>query len=1139
MGKSSLMVRTAKRLEAEGVRTAMVDLTQIGTRFGAEEWYLSLISQSHGQLKLTVDYKAWWEARSGLSPVQRFSDFLRQVVLEEILGKVVIFVDEIETTLKLDLSDDFFAAIRAAYNARASDIAYERLAFVLLGVAVPDDLIHDPHRTPFNIGQRIDLADFTWEQALPLANGLGADQVINRKLLERIMHWTGGHPYLTQRGCYLATKAEVQVLDEKGVDQLIRDAFLSRLGRDELNLATVRKQILEDGRAVDLLELYLLILSQEVAVPDNDQSTITIALKLTGVVKANDQGFLQVRNRIYADVFGRTWARSAYIHTTSQKQIRLEQLFAEAKTLFQRKEYQLCLRKLKILRELAPYFPVGDLEHQALKEQEDLELASLYKQAILALDKGAYITALENLELIHKRRPNYPDPGAVVERAHLAQARRMERLPAIPQDLLRFIREGQCILFVGSGLSREAGLPDRVDLAKSLRSKIDDERFQPEADAPLSEVAQAYEASRSYSRAELVRAIRDALTVPAGQSFDVSTVRLIAHIPYLNRRIITTNWDSLLESVIRDTARVSPAIIVKDIDMGKVSATEYSIYKIQGCLDEPETMVLTELDYRRMYVELFQPHSLYMAHIRALLTGNVVIYVGYSLQDPDSHELLTQIQSALVDMMTGQYQGCPQYAIIPRLGMPEHEYMRMQREWKKKHVQVIDCTARAFFEEVYQQTSGFKDRGRELDLLMGLGSWYPYVEVVGNIGSGKTRLLQEIGVRYQHELRWSNLVYLDMAHTDDPVKSIAQILGRKLETLAEIRTFAASNRLLILLDSMDRAEPDKLEALCREFIPQAIEPRQRISSLIIWATRYSISPYLPLSVKSHLLSFSLTMFNEYTTAELVQEYIEVMVGKHFDDVEAEEFTQEILRLTGGNPGLIMETLRVLKQEPEVRFSIAYLRSREGNEDILRALMSIVNKVLPQDPALCEALQNILCVLRGIHLDVLDYLVHMGALALGSRSAEDYATALWNTHLFDTTGYPLYWVDPVIRHVLNQILEIHDPYKFISANSICLSYFEQAVRLSTEDVQRVYLKEWLYHRATELLVQNLDHNSRFQALHDNLKTICLKSNSPVNPAIGMADEIRNDKELASLLTECLGERFFDLIAAIETLPVQPY
>ena len=81
MGKSSLMVRTAKRLEEEGVRTATVELTQIGTQGGVEAWYLSLISQIHGQLKLSTDYQAWWEARSGLSPVQRFSDYLRQVVL--------------------------------------------------------------------------------------------------------------------------------------------------------------------------------------------------------------------------------------------------------------------------------------------------------------------------------------------------------------------------------------------------------------------------------------------------------------------------------------------------------------------------------------------------------------------------------------------------------------------------------------------------------------------------------------------------------------------------------------------------------------------------------------------------------------------------------------------------------------------------------------------------------------------------------------------------------------------------------------------------------------------------------------------------------------------------------------------------
>jgi len=39
--------------------------------------------------------------------------------------------------LSLDFRDGFFAAIRAIYDARASDPVYNRLNFVLLGVATP------------------------------------------------------------------------------------------------------------------------------------------------------------------------------------------------------------------------------------------------------------------------------------------------------------------------------------------------------------------------------------------------------------------------------------------------------------------------------------------------------------------------------------------------------------------------------------------------------------------------------------------------------------------------------------------------------------------------------------------------------------------------------------------------------------------------------------------------------------------------------------------------------------------------------------------------------------------------------------------------------------------------------------------
>ena len=63
------------------------------------------------------------------------------MVLAELPGRVVIFFDEIDSTLKIEFSDDFFAAIRVMYNLRATDPQYERLTFVLLGVATPSIMV--------------------------------------------------------------------------------------------------------------------------------------------------------------------------------------------------------------------------------------------------------------------------------------------------------------------------------------------------------------------------------------------------------------------------------------------------------------------------------------------------------------------------------------------------------------------------------------------------------------------------------------------------------------------------------------------------------------------------------------------------------------------------------------------------------------------------------------------------------------------------------------------------------------------------------------------------------------------------------------------------------------------------------------
>ncbi|MEZ4727140.1 MAG: hypothetical protein R3E79_08420 [Caldilineaceae bacterium] len=59
-------------------------------------------------------------------------------------------------------------------------------------------MIQDRERTPFNIGRRIDLIEFTLADAAPLQQGLAVyDPAQPRALLQQIFTWTNGHPYLT------------------------------------------------------------------------------------------------------------------------------------------------------------------------------------------------------------------------------------------------------------------------------------------------------------------------------------------------------------------------------------------------------------------------------------------------------------------------------------------------------------------------------------------------------------------------------------------------------------------------------------------------------------------------------------------------------------------------------------------------------------------------------------------------------------------------------------------------------------------------------------------------------------------------------------------------------------------------------
>ncbi len=101
---------------------------------------------------------------------------LQQVILAQTSERLVLFIDEIDVVRSLPFStDEFFAGIRECFQRRTQNPVYERLTFCLLGVAAPADLIRDAQTTPFNIGRRIELNDFTPEESAPLAAGLAQE----------------------------------------------------------------------------------------------------------------------------------------------------------------------------------------------------------------------------------------------------------------------------------------------------------------------------------------------------------------------------------------------------------------------------------------------------------------------------------------------------------------------------------------------------------------------------------------------------------------------------------------------------------------------------------------------------------------------------------------------------------------------------------------------------------------------------------------------------------------------------------------------------------------------------------------------------------------------------------------------------
>ncbi|WP_254173014.1 GAF domain-containing protein [Planktothrix pseudagardhii] len=323
MGKSSLRVKTMRKLQEQGLACASIDLTAIiSSDLTRKQFYADIIDSLAENFNLLESIDSFKQGcrESDLSPMNRFNKFIHDILLKHPLlieKNIIIFIDEIDSLLRLpDLANEFLGLLRACYNKRADLPEYNRLTFAILGVASPYDLMKDANYNslPFDCGYGIELHGFQSHEAQPIAEGLKLKSEHPQALLDAVLDWTSGQPFLTQKICKLIVKCPDQIplgSEAEWVEKFVRSQVINNWEHQDEpeHLRTIRDRLLrQKNRSIDLLKLYQKIREKGKILADN--SLEQMELRLSGLVSKRE-GILEIRNRIYKEVFTSSWCQKA------------------------------------------------------------------------------------------------------------------------------------------------------------------------------------------------------------------------------------------------------------------------------------------------------------------------------------------------------------------------------------------------------------------------------------------------------------------------------------------------------------------------------------------------------------------------------------------------------------------------------------------------------------------------------------------------------------------------------------------------------------------------------------------------------------------------------------------------------------
>ncbi|MEK6279328.1 MAG: AAA-like domain-containing protein [Acidobacteriota bacterium] len=211
MGKSSLLIRTISAARETNKHPVFLDFQLFDTAdlIDPNLFFRRFCSSITAELMIEDRVDEYW--KKPLSNATLSTMYVSQCLLKESDQTITLAMDEVDIIFNTSFRTNFFGMLRSWHNKRASDPNWNRLDLVLVTSTEPYQLIEDLNQSPFNVGEVLELDDFTAEQVNDLNHRY--DSQLDPGDEKRLMNLLNGHPYLVRRALYLIANGRLSAIE--------------------------------------------------------------------------------------------------------------------------------------------------------------------------------------------------------------------------------------------------------------------------------------------------------------------------------------------------------------------------------------------------------------------------------------------------------------------------------------------------------------------------------------------------------------------------------------------------------------------------------------------------------------------------------------------------------------------------------------------------------------------------------------------------------------------------------------------------------------------------------------------------------------------------------------------------------------